>query len=140
MAVNETTVGAACPKALLVEDDRDFGELLSVLIEREGIEVVRATTVAEAAEQLSAGGFAAVVLDFWLPDGDARDVLPLLGEPPSSPVLVVSAERRVHELLAWATVRRIFSKPLDTRTFRAELRQLAWPQLSAPVMRALQRH
>jgi two-component system response regulator QseB len=110
---------------LLVEDDAPFAQMLTVVIQQLGFQVTHAATVRGAQEAIAREEFAAVVLDFGLPDGDARDVVPSLGSPPSVPVFIVSAERDVKRRLADTPVQRIFSKPLDTRAFRSELRAIA---------------
>lgn len=110
---------------LLVEDDGPFAEMLTVVIQQLGFQVTHAATVREAREAISQQEFVAVVLDFGLPDGDARDIVPCFGPQPTVPIFIVSAERDVKRRLADTPVQRIFSKPLDTKAFRSELRAIA---------------
>lgn len=57
-------------RILLVEDDQDVGELLAIALEGEGYEVDLATTAAESWARLAAQGYALVIADWCLPDGD----------------------------------------------------------------------
>jgi DNA-binding response OmpR family regulator len=57
-------------RILLVEDDQDVGELLAVALEGEGYEVDVATTAAESWARLAEQGYALVIADWRLPDGD----------------------------------------------------------------------
>jgi CheY-like chemotaxis protein len=57
-------------RILLVEDDADVGELLAVALEGEGYEVDLAKTAAESWARLAAHGYALVIADWRLPDGD----------------------------------------------------------------------
>lgn len=57
-------------RILLVEDDEDVGELLAVALEDAGYEVDLAKTAAESWARLAAHGYALVIADWRLPDGD----------------------------------------------------------------------
>src|SRR5262249_62206867 len=57
-------------RILLVEDDEDVGELLAVALEGAGYEVDVAKTAAESWARLAAQGYALVIADWRLPDGD----------------------------------------------------------------------
>ena len=57
-------------RILLVEDDADVAELLAVALEGEGYEVDLAKTAAESWARLAAQGYALVIADWRLPDGD----------------------------------------------------------------------
>jgi two-component system, OmpR family, response regulator len=57
-------------RILLVEDDEDVGELLAIALEDAGYEVDVAKTAAESWARLAAQGYALVIADWRLPDGD----------------------------------------------------------------------
>src|SRR5918911_1117173 len=57
-------------RILLVEDDEDVGELLAVALEDAGYEVDVAKTAPESWAHLAANGYALVIADWRLPDGD----------------------------------------------------------------------
>ena len=62
------------PKLLLVEDDRATYTALRGILTLRGWDVVVATTVAEALQELT-GELDACILDLMLPDGDGERVL-----------------------------------------------------------------
>jgi two-component system response regulator RegX3 len=75
-------------RALVVEDDDSIGEPLELGLAREGFEVVRARTLAEA---LGAGEVDIVLLDLGLPDGDGLDLCRQLRARSAVPIIVVTA-------------------------------------------------
>jgi DNA-binding response OmpR family regulator len=75
-------------RILVVEDDESIGEPLEAGLRREGFDVVRARTGAEA---LAAEVVDVVLLDLGLPDMDGLDVCRALRLRSSVPILVVTA-------------------------------------------------
>lgn len=75
-------------RALVVEDDDSIGEPLELGLRREGFEVTRARTVAEA---LAAEEPSIVLLDLGLPDGDGLDLCRRLRARSAVPIIVVTA-------------------------------------------------
>jgi DNA-binding response OmpR family regulator len=73
---------------LLVEDEDAIAEPLVAGLRREGYEVERAATAAEA---LTAAAADLVLLDLRLPDGDGLDVCRHLRERSDVPIIVVTA-------------------------------------------------
>jgi DNA-binding response OmpR family regulator len=57
-------------RILLVEDDEDVGEVLAIALESAGYHVDVATTAAESWARLAVQGYALVIADWRLPDGD----------------------------------------------------------------------
>jgi two-component system response regulator AtoC len=115
------------PRVLLAEDDPVFAQLLAAMIERYGFSVTVAHSVSQARGDLDEGAFAAIVLDFEFPDGDARDLLEGLARGPhrDTPVFIVSADADASKLLARWPVRRFFGKPVNTIALRSELHAVA---------------
>ncbi len=62
-------------RLLLVDDDADTRELLSMYLERQGCEVDAAQSLAEAKEMLAAAQPAVLLTDLNLPDGCGRGLL-----------------------------------------------------------------
>ena len=86
------------PSILVVEDDRDVGHLLSMMLERNGWRVTVAHSAAEASGLLAHGRFAAMTLDIMLPDEDGLSFFRRLRRSPATrdlPVVVVSAKAEV---------------------------------------------
>jgi DNA-binding NtrC family response regulator len=61
--------------ALIVDDDARFRESLSLLVAREGFEVVEASSYKEALERLDDGCPDVVLVDLVLPDGQGLDLV-----------------------------------------------------------------
>lgn len=79
-------------RLLLVEDNENLVRLVSKGLTNAGFEVDTAGSLAESFEATAGGGYAAIVLDLGLPDGDGSAVLRRLrerGDP--TPVLVLTA-------------------------------------------------
>jgi two-component system response regulator RegX3 len=75
-------------RLLVVEDDDSIAEPLAEGLEREGFEVARVATGAEA---LAAGDVDLVLLDLGLPDLDGREVCRRLRASTGVPIIVVTA-------------------------------------------------
>jgi DNA-binding response OmpR family regulator len=116
-------------RVLVVDDNGDTGELLSLLLEREGWETTHATSLAEAREALATGAFSALVTDVGLPDGNGLSLLAGGRSPGLRAALVTtgmnSAEerRRSRE----AAFDHYFVKPVDTRELIGTLKRLLGP-------------
>jgi two-component system sensor histidine kinase TorS len=117
---------------LLVEDDQVFADLLIAVAGSAGFEVEHADSVRAAVACIDARAFDVFLLDFNLPDGNARDILAYIDASPQAgaAVLVVSAEPRVDELLPPGT--RFMSKPLHARGLRDQLAALVLAALPPP--------
>jgi DNA-binding response OmpR family regulator len=85
-------------RLLLVEDNERLVRLVSSGLRNAGFEVDTAGSQAESLEAISDGGYAAILLDLGLPDGDGSAVLRRLrerGDP--TPVLVLTARGTVQD-------------------------------------------
>lgn len=83
----------AAARVLVVEDDRRSAELMTVLLEDQGLQVLLATDGERALQRLTSDPPDAVVLDLRLPGIDGFEVLAQLRSQPRTanlPVLVVS--------------------------------------------------
>lgn len=79
-------------RLLLVEDNPSLVQLVSKGLADAGFEIDSAGSVADAADALASGSYAAIVLDLGLPDGDGVAVLRALrARGDSTPVLVLTA-------------------------------------------------
>ncbi len=83
------------PKILLVDDDRVFSTLASRLLIENGYEVVVASNLFKAKQELLENSFDLVLLDHHLPDGTGADFLNTIRNlSPSLPVIMVSTADR----------------------------------------------
>ena len=125
-------------RILLVEDEHSIAEPLADALEREGFEVVAATTAGEALEAFARRAPDLVLLDVMLPDGDGRDVLREIRSRSRTPVVMLTARGeeldRVLglELGADDYVTKPFSSAELVARMRAVLRRAAAPAAGEP--------
>ena len=62
-------------KILLVDDEKDFLDVMSERIEARGMEVTKADSASKALEQVESGGFDAIILDLMMPGMDGLQTL-----------------------------------------------------------------
>jgi CheY-like chemotaxis protein len=116
---------------LLVEDNRINAELARVLLELEGHEVHLADSAAALRTLLAAELQPDVILlDIRLSDADGRQLvreLRGLSRLDAVPIVAVTAHALVGDAdrIRAAGFDGVITKPLDTRTFAAEVRSLA---------------
>ena len=109
------------PRALVVDDEPDIRELLSITLGRMDLEVETAADVASARRRLEGTRYDLVLTDMRLPDGDGLDLLEWIQDHrPGVPVAVITAHGNVE-----AAVRALklgafdfISKPLDLGALR----------------------
>src|SRR5690606_26932431 len=107
--------------ALVVDDERDIRELLTLTLSRMDLQVETAATVAEARERLAARTFALCFTDMRLPDGSGQEVIALIAaQYPDTPVAMITAygnvDAAVDALKAGAF--DFVSKPVDISVLR----------------------
>ena len=109
------------PRALIVDDEPDIRELLSITLGRMNIDVTAAGDYRSAVKLLGAERFDLVLTDMRLPDGDGLDLVKWIQDHrPGLPVAVITAHGNVE-----AAVRALklgafdfISKPLDLTALR----------------------
>jgi DNA-binding NtrC family response regulator len=67
-------------KVLLVDDEKEFLDVMSERIEARGMEVTTADSAEAALSQVESGGFDAIVLDLMMPGMDGLETLKALKE------------------------------------------------------------
>jgi two-component system, NtrC family, response regulator PilR len=129
------------PTALIVDDEPDIRELLSITLERMDISARSCADVDSAKRALANDEFDLCLTDMRLPDGDGLELVEWLQrELPGTPVAVITAHGSVE-----AAVRALklgafdfVSKPLDLNDLRKlvtaalKLRRIAAPRVAAP--------
>ena len=107
--------------ALVVDDEPDIRELLSMTLQRMGISAATAADVAEAKRLLGRQHFQLCLTDMRLPDGDGLELVEWIGEhAPEVPVAVITAHGNV-ETAVQALKLGAFdfvSKPVDLNDLR----------------------
>ena len=109
------------PRALVVDDEPDIRDLLSITLGRMDIAVETAGDYGSAVKQLAGERYDLVLTDMRLPDGDGLDLVGWIQEHrPGVPVAVITAHGNVE-----AAVRALklgafdfISKPLDLAALR----------------------
>ena len=97
------------PRLLIVEDENLLRRSLARFFLGRGFDVVEATCLAEAEEQLDAGPYQAALLDVGLPDGNGLRLLNELGAERS----IVITAKPDPEHFEQRGVRQFLTKPLD---------------------------
>jgi len=108
-------------RALVIDDEPDIRDLLSITLGRMDILVETAGTCAAAIKALGTGSYQLVLTDMRLPDGDGLDLVEWIQHnQPGLPVAVITAHGNVE-----AAVRALklgafdfISKPLDLTSLR----------------------
>jgi two-component system response regulator PilR (NtrC family) len=109
------------PRALVVDDEPDIRDLLSITLGRMEIEVETASDHATALKHLGTGRYDLVLTDMRLPDGDGLSLVEWVqANRPGIPIAVITAHGNVE-----AAVRALklgafdfISKPLDLANLR----------------------
>jgi len=78
-------------RILLIDDDTRLSEMLVDYLGARGLEAVARADAASGLLELERGGFAAVVLDVMLPDGDGFEVCRTLRARSDVPILMLTA-------------------------------------------------
>jgi DNA-binding response OmpR family regulator len=81
------------PKILAVDDELNILELLKLYLEREGFQVMTASTGEEALGKLGSFAPDLVILDLMLPDMDGFEICRIVRSKSSVPVLMLTARK-----------------------------------------------
>jgi two-component system response regulator PilR (NtrC family) len=96
--------GAQRPHVLVVDDDVDSVELLSLFLTKRGYAVSTAGLLSEARTLLEGGGFDALLTDVRLPDGVGEELLRQPGRGGLRAAFVVSGLCRDEDVARWRTL------------------------------------
>ncbi len=109
------------PTALVIDDEPDIRELLSVTLGRMEIDTVLAGDVATARRHLAAGEFDICLTDMRLPDGNGLELVEWIQKhTPGVPVAVITAHGNVETAVQALKLGAFdfLSKPLDLQNLR----------------------
>lgn len=85
-------------KILLVDDEKDFLDVMSERIEARGMEVTKADSAAKALEQVASEGYDAIVLDLMMPGMDGLETLKAIKEKnPDLQVILLTGHATVEK-------------------------------------------
>jgi two-component system response regulator PilR (NtrC family) len=109
------------PTALVIDDEPDICELLSITLDRMDISTRTCPDVATAKKTLAADKFDLCLTDMRLPDGDGLELVEWMQrEAPGTPVAVITAHGSVETAVKALKLGAFdfVSKPLDLRDLR----------------------
>lgn len=85
-------------KILLVDDEKDFLDVMSERIQARGMEVTTADSAQKALEQVATGGFDAIILDLMMPGMDGLQTLKAIKEKnPELQVILLTGHATVQK-------------------------------------------
>jgi two-component system response regulator PilR (NtrC family) len=116
-----TAARKPAPRALVIDDEPDIRELLSLTLRRMQVEVETAGDHASAVRCLGAGSFDLVLTDMRLPDGNGLDIVQWIQQHrPGMPVAVITAHGNVETAVRALKLGAFdfLSKPLDLVALR----------------------
>jgi two-component system response regulator PilR (NtrC family) len=121
-----TPMSKQAKRVLIVDDEADLRELLSLSMLRMGVEADLAETVAQANQFLDANSYGLVLTDMKLPDGNGLEVAAKATAAGNTPVAVItaygSAENAVAALKAGAF--DYIEKPVDLALLKRMVTQV----------------
>jgi two-component system, NtrC family, response regulator PilR len=109
------------PKVLVIDDEPDLIELVSLTLGRMNLQTEAASDLAQARAKLGTGHFDLCLTDMRLPDGDGLDLVAWIQERyPDLPVAVITAHGNVESAVRALKLGAFdfVSKPLDLRVLR----------------------
>src|SRR5690349_593264 len=109
------------PHALIIDDERDIRELLTITLGRMNLDVTTASSVGEARDRLAERRYDLCFTDMRLPDGSGQDLVALISKQyAETPVAMITAygnvDAAVNALKAGAF--DFVSKPVDLAMLR----------------------
>jgi DNA-binding NtrC family response regulator len=115
------------PKALIVDDDRDFAGSLEILVRREGFDTRTAGSLAETRKAISADRPDVILLDMSLPDGDGLEFVRNEGASTGAEIVVITGQASVDSAVEALRegVLDYLVKPVDRARLRATLANVA---------------
>ena len=114
-------------KLLIVEDDGDVRDLVSLVLREEGYAVDAAPDATEGLSLAMTNDYDALVLDVRLPDGNGMDIARALRrEQRSVPILMLTAQRTPSDAVRGldAGADDYLGKPFDVTELKARIRSL----------------
>lgn len=112
-------------KILLVDDDKDFLEIMSERMTARGMEVTTATSAVQALTQIKKENFDAIIMDFQMPEIDGLDALKAMKEQkPELQIILLTGyatvEKTVEAMKIGAT--DLLEKPADLETLSEKIK------------------
>jgi two-component system OmpR family response regulator len=113
-------------KVLLVDDEKDFLDVLAERMAARGIEVSTATSAAEALRLVEEESFDAIIVDLMMPDMDGIETLKRLKiEQPDSQVILLTGHATVEKGIEAMKLGAVdfLEKPADLSTLTQKIKK-----------------
>jgi DNA-binding response OmpR family regulator len=125
--MGENSLETASAKILVVEDESEIRELISLLLLRQGHAVQQCSNGKEAQEYLKKDCYDLIVLDWMMPEMSGVDLIKsLTHESKKVPVLMVTAKAEPHDIVTGleAGADDYITKPFQPSVFTARVKAL----------------
>lgn len=83
------------PKVLIVDDEEDIGELISLILSKEGIETVVKTNAKDALKEIDNNKFDLILLDIMMPDMSGTELCFKIRDKVDSSIIFVTAKNAI---------------------------------------------
>lgn len=111
---------------LVCEDDPGIQDLMEIMLEDMNFDVIKCDNQESVKELMSTEKVDIVIMDYWLSDGKADDVIiETKKKYPEVPILVVSADTNLDEVVKKLEVNDYLKKPFDIIEFQSKIKQLS---------------
>jgi DNA-binding response OmpR family regulator len=110
-------------RVLIVEDEREYAEMVKLRLELTGLECAVAETTQEGVEEMRSGRYDLIVLDLMLPGGGGFVLLKEMRKDPSKngiPVMILTGKSLtpdVKSMIGAYGISAVFSKPYNPEEF-----------------------
>ena len=113
-------------RVLLVDDEKDFLDIMAERMEARGMEVSTATSAADALEMVIAESYDAVIMDLMMPEMDGFKALKLFKETrPDVPIILLTAnvpEEKCIEAIKLGAM-DVIEKPADLNILTQKIKE-----------------
>ena len=113
-------------RVLVVDDDPDIQDLVSVVLETEGYECTAVSNGVKALEKQNKGKFDLIILDYMMPEMDGSQVCETLRKRGDhTPILFLSAAKDMEKRVSGFHPGAILKKPFDISELLTTVSHLA---------------
>jgi DNA-binding response OmpR family regulator len=111
---------------LVCEDDPGIQDLMEIMLQDMDFDVFKCDDQDGIRETMSSEKINLLIIDYWLSDGKADDIIIETKKKfPKVPVLVVSADTNLEDVVKKLDVNDYLKKPFDIIEFQTKIKQLS---------------